>query len=252
MRGRLLVVKLGGSVATEKDRAYTPRLGLLRAYARLFRRLVENGWRLLVVLGGGSYGHQAVVDSRDSGAPPPEALHLITSVMLELALLAADVFGGEGVYTVVYPPHSFCNPEGLRPRCTWSLVENALKLGVVPLTYGDAYPTGGGYAIVSGDELAAEAACKLQADLLVYATSVDGVYVGGRVAKQLDRAALVEVVGRVGGSSHRDVTGGMRRKLEAILVNGCQRLRVYILNGFDPGNLEAVVRGEHRGTLVTL
>lgn len=248
-----VVIKLGGSVATIKDKPYAANARMLREYARLFKRLMENGIDALLVLGGGSFGHYEVARCRGMQLDPRTTVSRVSRAMNVLALITSKIFEDEGVPTLIYPPHAFCKPRGLKPGCDWGMVKTGLDAGLVPLTYGDIIGFKGSYHIISGDELAAEAACSLGFRTVVYATDVPGVFIGGRVVEKLDASSLSRLAVMVGGSGKLDVTGGMRRKLEAILAAGCRGLRAYILDGRDPRIVEDVILGGvRRGTLIEL
>ncbi len=247
------MVKLGGSLATVKDRGFTPNINWLRRVARVLASLPHS---LLIVVGGGSYGHYAVAASREAGAEPQDTVATVAAAMLELALLVADVLQDAGLRPLVYPPHAFCKPEGLKPNCNWSYAAKALETGLTPVTYGDIYPAKGGYGIVSGDELAAEAACSLGAGRVVYLSNVPGVLDGsGKTIPVLGRKELELILSRgtVGGSaSGVDVTGGMRRKLEAILANSCPGLEALIVDGREPEELPKLLAAGAGGTRLVL
>ena len=254
MSSHRVVVKLGGSIVTRKDKPLSLRTSLLDSYAGLFSRLVQRGTQLIIVLGGGSYGHYYVALYRRSN--PSRLVSKTSRIMAKLALLTQEIMEARGLDVMIYPPHALCEPRGLEPRCNWRLVEHALKASLTPLLYGDVYPVEKGYWIVSGDELAMEAACSLGASRVVYATDVDGVYdSSGRLVRRIDGLGELEaVLGGVAGARRGvDVTGGMRRKLEAILRVGCRGLRVYIVNGLRLERVEAAVRGlDVEGTIVNL
>lgn len=249
---RLVVLKIGGSVLTFKDRPLSLRTSLLDSYADMLYMLWNEGYRFVLVLGGGSYGHYYVNFYRGSGN---RVLVSKTSrIMAKLALIVQDIFESKGLAPIVYPPHAYCRPRGLIPGCNWSIVNDALAGDLLPITYGDVYPEKGGYGIVSGDELAAEAACSLRAERLVYATSVDGVYAGERLVEKVEGVDEVRrLLGYAMGGSGVDVTGGMARKLKAVIEAGCRGLRVYIVNGFRVERVaEAVRGGSPKGTIVNL
>ncbi len=251
---RLAVVKLGGSIVTVKDKPYTVNISLVSEYAKLLRELERQGWSFLLVLGGGSYGHTTVSMLRSIGAPNRELFAITTTVMIELALVVADIMQGYGVQASVYPPHAFCRPEGLNPNCDWSLVATALEHGITPILYGDVYLGGEGVSIVSGDELAAEAACKLGAEVLVYLANVPGVLdEKGRPIACLDLHQLKKALEGLESwlRVSRDETGGMRRKLQAILANWCN-IPTYIVDGRDPAFLRLLLgEGKPVGTMVS-
>ncbi|ABM80398.1 kinase [Hyperthermus butylicus] len=242
-QGGVYVVKLGGSVVTVKDKPFTPNLDILHHLARVLAGLNREGRLAGIVIGGESYGHYVAKTLGEAGVSAGEALSAIPRAMMELSLLAADVFSMYGLHVVVYPPHSFCKPQGLRPSCNWSLVMGYEWGRPIPLVYGDAYPCSSGACIVSGDELAMEMACALGASGVIYATTVPGVL--GRDGRPIPRLRLSELDRvAVGGSDKLDVTGGMRRKLEAIRANWCEGLsRVVIVYGLEPNNIEQAVLG---------
>ncbi len=244
---RVLSVKLGGSVITDKEKPFTLRLGLVEQVAGALAEAAEaTGSRYMIVLGGGSYGHVAAHELRRGSAPVPEALSAITAAMLELAQAVADVLSMKGLRPVLYPPHAFCQPRGLRPGCAWRHVLEAFHAGATPVLYGDAYPCSSGWCIVSGDELAVEAACAIGASHVLYVSDVDGIYgVGGKL---LERVTLNDVARLASLSSRQsgyDVTGGLARKIEALRENWCSTLRgVWVVNGLFPERVKALIMGE--------
>ncbi len=248
----LVVLKLGGSVATFKDRPLSLRTSLLDAYSHMLAGLWHGGRGVVLVLGGGSYGHYYVEVYKDGS--PARLVSKTSRIMAKLALTVQELLEAAGLDPVVYPPHSFCKPRGLKPNCEWSVVAEALNAGILPVLYGDVYPVEGGYGIVSGDELAAEAACRLGAARLVYATSVDGVYAEGGLVERVDgREGLAALLGHASRGTGIDVTGGMARKLRAILEAGCDGLHVYIVNGFHVERVrEALAGGSPPGTVIRL
>ncbi len=249
--GGVYVVKLGGSVLTDKRRPFSLRLGVVE---RLAAELAAARGRLAgLVLGGGSFGHYTARVALEEAGGPGEVLGLVSAAMMELALAVVDVLHSKGLYTLVLPPHAFCRPRGLRPGCDWAAARAARNVGAVPLTYGDAYPCSRGACIVSGDELLLEMACALGASEAVYVTDVDGLIVGGRLVEEVgvDELAALAAGGR---SEGYDVTGGFARKLEALRQNLCPGLRsVWIVNGLKPGRLQRLLEGDRvTATRVTL
>ena len=254
---RLAVVKLGGSIITQKNVPFTPNLEAIRRISSEVGRLYRLGWRFVIVLGGGSYGHPVAHEYMYSGLMATgEALSAITRAMLELSEVFAEVASEYGLNPVIYPPHAFCKPRGLKPNCCWDVVRRAFWYDATPIVYGDAYPGYVSVQIISGDELAVEAACELGAERLIYLTDVPGVYDGeGQLIPLLTRAGLQELLEHesIGGSTAVDVTGGMRRKLQAILELGCQGLKAVIGAGTKPETLALALEGRREaGTWVEL
>lgn len=249
------VIKIGGSVITDK-RTFKLNYAIANRIAGEIAAAVSNGIKVGIVLGGGSYGHVAASSARMLDAPPADALTLVTMYMFELALAMADILASKGVKPVVYPPHSFCDPDGLVPRCNWNSVLRDMKVGVAPLVYGDVYACGESWCIVSGDELAIEMACSLGSPLVVYVTDVDGVIdADGKVIDEIhvDELGESSIVEQQKTGSKIDVTGGIKRKLDAIKANRCPTLReILVTNGLREGNTYAALMGHGSGTRIIL
>jgi isopentenyl phosphate kinase len=241
------VVKLGGSSITVKEKPFTPKLSLLESFASALSKLHREGCLAGIVVGGGSYGHFVANNMpQDVRAEAITAIHL---AMMELVTLVEDILALHNIYTLPYPPHAVCRPKGLKPNCRWDILYDALKEGVIPLTYGDVYPCDKGYCIISGDELAMEMACALKARGVIYVTSVPGVLDrDGNIIGRLSLREVLSVVEVEGSPKGFDVTGGMRRKLEAIASNWCNSVRRVVIIGSNPSDLIRVARGERIGT----
>lgn len=105
------------------------------------------------------------------------------------------------------------------------------------------------------DNLAAHVAVLIEADLLLMLSDVDGLYAADprRVpdAPLLAHVAQVDagVMALAGGAGSAVGTGGMRTKLEAAAKASARGIPSVIANGRDAQALQAIVRGECRGTL---
>lgn len=251
---RVRVIKIGGSVLTDK-KTFKLNYHAAERIAGEIAAAIEKGIKVGIVLGGGSYGHVAASNARSLEAPPADALSLVTMYMLELALAVADILASKGVKPVIYPPHSFCNPEGLMPRCNWSYIRRDMELGITPIVYGDVYGCGKDWCIVSGDELAIEMACSIGSSSVIYITDVDGVIAAdGKLIDEIhvDELEHGNVASREAGDKV-DVTGGIKRKLDAIKLNKCLAVReIIVTNGLREGNTYAALMGYGCGTRIIL
>ena len=252
-RSSVFVIKLGGSIITRKDEAFTPSLDTMNKVAKELAEVYADA-KLAIVLGGGSYGHYAAAQQREHDSVAAHALYAVAAAMNELALLVADVLALNGVPSLIYPPHAMCSPRGLQPNCSWQQALKALSKGVVPLTYGDIYPCGSreGWCIVSGDELAMEIGCHIGATKVIYVSDVDGILTNsGEPIPELRLHELELATKHAGGSSHVDVTGGIKRKLDAIRENWCSSIReVWIVNGLKEGRIIGAIKGVGPGTVI--
>ena len=105
------------------------------------------------------------------------------------------------------------------------------------------------------DRLSALIATKLQADLLVLLTDVDGLYdvdprldPGARLLPRIEPSDFAQAGAGASGVISALGRGGMRSKVEAAVVaarSGCQ---VVIASGLEPTNLGRILDGESVGT----
>ncbi len=233
MRCRSAVVKLGGSLITYKHRPYTIRWHILRDAVRQLARYHDLGGKLVVVHGGGSFGHRAVAEIRALGyETSPRGTHYVQYRMLELAWEVLSEFTAAGVPVVLHPTHTLCGCGG----CNYSPVARDYGSGLVPLLYGDAVYCGG-LRIISGDKLASELAGELGVDCLVFAIDKPGILdERGRVVREVSVEKALALI----SEESLDETGGLAGKIrEASRVAGS--VEIYIVGGYHV--LEALTKG---------
>ncbi len=233
----LVILKLGGSVISDKNVPYSLKLEYVEELGKVLREFVAEGNSLVVVHGGGSFGHPKVKEIVESGSDLRERGWEVVNLMLRMSLEISKKLG-EGF--VVHSSTSLWSSEGPFVK---TLLES-LEMGWIPVLQGNVVYPG---RVLSGDEIAVALAKELNADEVLFATDVDGVYDSWPGGKPLKSVKACEVEAR--GSDSIDVTGGMKRKLEAIneLPRGiCAR----IFNGSKLENVAKALRGEDVGTLV--
>lgn len=266
----MIIVKLGGSVITDKKRPLTARP---RAIASMAGALAEASEPLIVVHGGGSFGHYWSVRHDMHTRPArrdPAAVAAVKNSMVDLDAMVLRAMAGKGIGPYALPPHALVRPGG--DRASAPAVREAgmiAESGLVPVTYGDALWRRGGMAyIMSGDRLVSMLSLALRPRLAVFATDVDGLYrdmdsreliprIGaagaGRMAESLSEGGTAAGIGgRAKGPAPRraqapDVTGGIRRKvLEAARLAGAG-IDVAFVNGNRPGRILEAAAAAGRG-----
>lgn len=220
-----VVISIGGSVLApdlDPDR--------VAAYASAIETLVADGCEVGVVVGGGGVAREYIGAARDLGANEVQLDQLgIGATRLNARLLIAAL--GQAAT--------------LSPARQYDEAGEALRRG-------DVAVMGGVVAGQTTDAVAAAFAESVDADLLVYATSANGVY---DVDPNLDSDAeqfteltpgeLVEIIVPMS----RDA--GASAPVDLLAAKLIQRggLRTVVLDGTDPDRIvDAVLRGAHSGT----
>jgi len=239
------VLKLGGSVITEKDRAETVDGERLE---RAAAEIAAADGELIVVHGGGSFGHHHAEEhglTTTAGSHDVAAVLDIHGAMATLNGFLLRALVDRGVPAVpVHPLSAGWRSADGELSVPTGAVGTLLGEGFVPVLHGDVIAhDGAGVTILSGDELVVELAVALEADRVGVCSTVPGVLDGeGRVIERID--SLPAVADVLGGSEATDVTGGMAAKVRTLLALDAEA------SIFGVEELSAFLDGERPGTTV--
>ncbi len=243
------VLKLGGSVITNKKKLLTANL---RAIERLANEISQaKVSSLILVHGGGSFGHPIAeqYNIADGYVDPSQILGFSKThqAMTTLNKLVMEALISHNIPAVeVQPSSCVVTKAGRIFNMELKPLKKMLKMGFVPVLYGDAvFDSEKGFAILSGDQLVSSLAIKLGADRIIMGMDEDGLYTkdpkGDRSAPLFDHITLEELKSlkhAIEGSKATDVTGGMLGKMleltpaieheiQALIVNATKPQRVY-------------------------
>lgn len=248
------IVKLGGSVITVKNELRVLRRDVVkRLFGELGKYYRENkgGCRIVVVHGGGSFGHPLVREcisrygriNEDCFVRATDSMDSLNSILRKYSLL-------ENLPTVSLPPRSFCAISSGKPFCNIENVTKLLDMGLIPFTYGDVVISDSGFEVLSGDTLAWYIAREVNAGEILFVTDVDGLYDSDPKtnprANKITVALADEVMEFLSEScSEVDVTGGMRKKLYEGRVLGVRGVKVKIVGGFADSNLYSALASDN-------
>jgi isopentenyl phosphate kinase (EC 2.7.4.-) len=224
------VLKLGGSVLTQKDQSETVDDAALATAARVVGESLgptsddptanPDGGSLVLVHGGGSFGHPAAAAhgvSASEGTRDAAALADIHRAMGRLNGRVVAALHAAGVPALPVRPLSVVCRTDAGVTAPTTAVEGMLAEGFVPVLHGDVVvdETAGG-TVCSGDTLVVALADALDADRVGVCSTVPGVLDGdgGVVPEITGYEAVADVLG---GSDATDVTGGMAGKVGELL-----------------------------------
>ena len=259
----MIVLKLGGSVVTDKDRPETVDRDALERASETIDAALDHGRysetesgtdretevaSLVIVHGGGSFGHHHASEhgvDTTNGSRDARAVSDIHGAMKTLNSAVVDTLVEQGVPAVPVHPFSggWRSAEG-KLHLPIETIESMVAEGFVPVLHGDLLVHAErGVTVVSGDELVAELATGLGAERIGLCSTVPGVLDGsGAVVDRI--SAYEEVEDALGGSDSTDVTGGMAAKVRALLDLEAEA-SVFGLEGLD-----AFLAGENPGTTI--
>ena len=255
-----LIVKLGGSVITDKRRPFVVRRATLR---RLARELVAAKEPLILVHGGGSFGHPVASKYRIAEGYKNKnqlmGLSLTHQAMEQLNANVIEALQKAGLPAVAVQPSACVVVSGGQIQSMeLAPVKKLIELGIIPVLYGDAVPDlNKGMSILSGDKIVACLALALKAPRVIFGVDVDGVYTANpKKTKHAELARRItpadeKLVASIGAAKGKDVTGGMGNKVRELLALAERGVEAEIVNATKPGILKRAVQGERGlGTVI--
>ncbi len=257
----MIVLKLGGSVITYKERSMAANHDNIRRIAEEIAS--SRARRLIIIHGGGSFGHPLAKQYRIGEGYYSEAqligVSKIHGSMVTLNRMVVEALTAVGVPAMGISPSSFVVAENGRiGSADFGIVERLADKGIIPVLYGDIVLDGAkGFSVISGDQLAARLAIDLKAHKLLFGVDVDGVYTSNPKlapeARLIERLPISRLRGifEVGGALTTDVTGGMLGKVSEASMAAEAGVEVLIFNASKPENTYRALKGEGvRGTII--
>jgi len=261
----LVILKLGGSIITDK-KSEQPKVNeavLQRLAKEISEAYKEEKFKLILIHGAGSYGHQIVkrtgihngIKTKDQIIAFAETQRLQN----ELNTIVSRAMIEQGVPTFpVQPSASAIMYEGRLQRMEVDLIGALIECGLVPVLFGvPAYDIKQKCSILSGDQTAPYLAKRLGAKKIIHATDVNGIYSADPKTNpnavhipEITEENIDEVKKYLGGSTAADVTGGMLGKVLESLEIAKNGIKIQIVNGLEHGFVKRALLGEPLGTLI--
>jgi isopentenyl phosphate kinase len=281
-KNRNVILKLGGSVITDKGSTAFPLSGneIRKDSEKFFRREVvkricmeireslPNLGYLIVVHGAGVFGHFPVSKFLEVDKEQRELVGwplTSYSVLLEDTLLVNEMVNN-GIPAISIPPRSLFTVKKRDKDRNWVGVEASfdskkirqLLPRYVPVLFGDlVFDEKGNASVLSGDTILYLCARELgDVDLVACGTDVEGIFTDDPKknpdARLIDRVSLSEKHElNPKGSSYRDVDGGMSRKFGELMSIAKLGIPSMVIDALKEGNVSKALKGVHVGTLIT-
>jgi len=263
---RLIFLKLGGSLITDKTRAYSPRLDVLTNLSEQIAGFLKEqpSLRLLLGHGSGSFGHTAGRKyGTRQGVKDPAGWQGFVEVHRQAALLNAHVMEAlfaAGLPALSLPPlASVTASDGRVAAWDTAPLIQALERGLLPVIYGDTvFDEVRGGTILSTEDLFSHLARELSPERILLAGLEPGVWddfpARTRLLEELHAADFESLRVRLGQAEGVDVTGGMLDKVAQMvgLVQAVEGLEVVLFSGAESGAFGQALRNERIGTHILL
>lgn len=275
---KLIFLKLGGSLITDKTQPYTPKLDVIEDAALQIATALQTHPDLRLVLGhgSGSFGHVAASEYRTRAGvfiPTPPQISQerdatkdvywkgFAEVWYQASALNRFVMKAlrkVNLPAVALPPSAnVIASDGKVSLWETSAISMALAAGLVPVIYGDVtFDEVRGGTILSTEDLFGHLARAFNPDSILLAGLEAAVWedfpARTRKVETITPATFGMVAENIEKSAGVDVTGGMRSKVTQMLdlVRQNPLLKIQIFSGAEPGNIVRALTGETLGTWI--
>jgi isopentenyl phosphate kinase len=258
-----IIVKLGGSVITIKDKNATPNHRAIQRLAAEIARVPQQP--LILVHGGGSFGHPLAKKYQLTEGYKTEKQLLGVSkthqAMTTLNKLIIDSLIHNQIPAIAIQPSSCILTNNKRIHEFYTRpIGQVLKRGMLPVLFGDVVQDlATGFTILSGDQIMAELATRFNSNKIVVGVDVDGLFTDNPkvnpLATLIPKVTLAELTKTLAGireATSLDVTGGMYGKMVELIPAIEQGATITMVNALKANRLHQALRGDHSiGTQIT-
>jgi len=262
----IIFLKLGGSLITEKEKAYTARVERIRQIAEEVQAALKERPDLQVLIGhgSGSFGHYAAKDAgtRDGVFTSTQwkSFQQVWYAARRLNNIVIDEFNRIGLPVISLQPSAAITTEK-HAICKWNTqpIIQSVKNGLIPIVYGDViFDRELGGVILSTEDLFIHLIDRLKPTLILIAGKEKGVYSDYPLNKKMipsitlkNREMFSE---SIQPSEAADVTGGMQEKVNLMLavVKKKPDVQIQIFSGEEDGNIKRSLCGEPIGTRIAV
>jgi len=248
----MFIIKLGGSVITDKSKKYFFKQDVVD---RLSSEIKRTNKKIILVHGAGSFGHILAKEyNLNQGYENDKQLQgfsLTHAMVQKLNSLVINSLHDKGIAAVSIPPHAVLTLDDHKPsKMSYDIFKDYLHKGFTPVTFGDVVLDEKlGFSICSGDLLIQMLAEHFKPEKVVFVLDEDGLYTSNpkidKNAKFIEKATVEELENLTTTSNtYADVTKGMEGKIETIKNIANLGTNIYLLNGNKDNRLYDILVGK--------
>lgn len=258
MKKKLVFIKLGGSLITDKEKPYTVKVEIIKAIAKDFKEVKDTMKDTVFILGNGagSFGHYAAVTEKTDD---PYGFSFVQQKVKELNSIVTAVLIDQKVPAIsVHQSSILTTSNGTLDSLFLDSLNGLLESGITPVVYGDiVYDNVKKSEIISTERIFTILNDSLDYDYeiktVLYMTTVDGFLDENNKPIPLVTETNYEIFKKnLFKTRGFDVTGGMGQKIEQALRLTKRGVQTQIVNGNTKNILSKILlKKEMIGTLVS-
>lgn len=251
---QLYILKLGGSVVTEKDKVggYLREKLLVDIAKEILKARRKKEFDLILVHGAGAVGHQLAHEYKLTNGIKTSKQWLgsfisrVANPQMDLDIAKIFIHNKLPI-TSVHTASAVVQNDKVIDYFNLTIVKEALRSDCIPMIYGEmTFDKALGMSVCSGDAITAYLAKKLKVNKMFFASDIDGIF--DQDPHKYKNTQLIEEISlktagkiKMLGSHNVDVTGGLAGKIKSLskLKNtGVESIEIF--NGLKKENYTKV------------
>jgi isopentenyl phosphate kinase len=248
----MILLKIGGSVLTDKARPNTVRKDIVRMVAQQIADTKAGD--LVLVHGAGSFGHPQAATYLYKGRSVSDVWKTHRAVSSLNTLFINELHSQSVPALPIHPLDSITLNAGRIAYFDMTVLHLMLQNGTIPVLHGDiVIDSADGFNILSGDQIITYLAQRMQPEKIGIGTDVDGIMYKGEKIAHLNASEFENYREDIVGSSVVDVTGGMLRKVSELVEIAKAGIQSEIFNATREGNITKFLMSNRQvGTIISM
>ncbi|MDP2649261.1 MAG: isopentenyl phosphate kinase [bacterium] len=254
----VILIKLGGSVITDKNTPYKARVDMIKRLAVEIKSSQITS--LVLAHGSGSFAHTSAQKyGGKKGYKSKWGVAKVARDAMEINRIVMNIFIEEGLPAVSLRPMSMMIASaGKLKKDLFEIIEETISQGLIPVVYGDViWDKKWKSTIYSGETTLSKIGLYLskkgyRVNKIIQVGETNGVYDDkGKTISSINRKNWRNIKRYVFKNNEADVTGGMEHKIENALTMADSDIKTFLINGSIIGELSKAFLGKTvKGTVV--
>lgn len=266
MKKRLIFLKLGGSLVTDKEKPYSIKKEIIIDLARQIKEAINEDKNVALVIGNGagSFGHfPAIKYKMERGINSEKQIYgycIVQDAVAQLnRIIVSELLKAEINACSINPSSIIVSENGVIKDFFINPIIEMIKKGIIPVLYGDiVIDKTIGAKIFSTEQILNALAIKFQklkikVGMIIHSGQTKGVFdKAGKLIKIINKRNHKELEKIYFKMQGYDITGGMSHKVLECINLSRYKIKSLIFNGASNENLlkKAILGNIIEGTIV--
>jgi isopentenyl phosphate kinase len=247
---KVFIVKLGGSLITNKRKPYTARRAVIQRLAEEIKKIKGP---FIIAHGVGSFAHTSAKKYGGmDGYSNRQGIAKVAFDVMEIHHIVMEIFIKNKLPVIGFSPRSFLlTKEKKLYKTFFDPLFYSLEQGLIPVVYGDViWDSVTKTTIFSGERTMLEACIFLQKQgykisKVVQLSDVDGVLDNNKkIITEITKNNWKIIKPVIINNKKQDVTGGMAHKVENALAMTQYGIQTWIVNGNSKEKLSVLLNSK--------